>query len=218
MEKENIQIEEVTSGDVREDYKLKVVIVGDSGVGKSNLIKRFTTNEFLANSKATVGVEFLSKSYKINDKIFKIEMWDTAGQERYKSITSAYYKGAKGALVVYDTTSAQSFENVDKWYNEIKEKTGKDIKLILIGNKIDLAEQKVVNTDEALAKAKTWGIPLMETSAKSAVNVKEAFHDLLKEMYLEMNKNLQNVENKNLENKNGVQLDVNEKKEKKGCC
>jgi small GTP-binding protein len=218
MEKENIQIEEVTSGDVREDYKLKVVIVGDSGVGKSNLIKRFTTNEFLANSKATVGVEFLSKSYKINDKIFKIEMWDTAGQERYKSITSAYYKGAKGALVVYDTTSAQSFENVDKWYNEIKEKTGKDIKLILIGNKIDLAEQKVVNTDEALAKAKTWGIPLMETSAKSAVNVKEAFHDLLKEMYLEMNKNLQNVENKNLENNNGVQLDVNEKKEKKGCC
>ena len=218
MEKENIQIEEVTSGDVREDYKLKVVIVGDSGVGKSNLIKRFTTNEFLANSKATVGVEFLSKSYKINDKIFKIEMWDTAGQERYKSITSAYYKGAKGALVVYDTTSAQSFENVDKWYNEIKEKTGKDIKLILIGNKIDLAEQKVVNTDEALAKAKTWGIPLMETSAKSAVNVKEAFHDLLKEMYLEMNKNLQNVENKNLENNNGVQLEVNEKKEKKGCC
>ena len=218
MEKENIQIEEVTSGDVREDYKLKVVIVGDSGVGKSNLIKRFTTNEFLANSKATVGVEFLSKSYKINDKIFKIEMWDTAGQERYKSITSAYYKGAKGALVVYDTTSAQSFENVDKWYNEIKEKTGKDIKLILIGNKIDLAEQKVVNTDEALAKAKTWGIPLMETSAKSAVNVKEAFHDLLKEMYLEMNKNLQNVENKNLENNNGVQLEANEKKEKKGCC
>ena len=218
MKKENIQIEEVTSGDVREDYKLKVVIVGDSGVGKSNLIKRFTTNEFLANSKATVGVEFLSKSYKINDKIFKIEMWDTAGQERYKSITSAYYKGAKGALVVYDTTSAQSFENVDKWYNEIKEKTGKDIKLILIGNKIDLAEQKVVNTDEALAKAKTWGIPLMETSAKSAVNVKEAFHNLLKEMYLEMNKNLQNVENKNLENNNGVQLDVNEKKEKKGCC
>ena len=218
MSKEEINIEEVTSGDAREDYKLKVVIVGDSGVGKSNLIKRFTTNEFLANSKATVGVEFLSKSYKINDKIFKIEMWDTAGQERYKSITSAYYKGAKGALVVYDTTSAQSFENVDKWYNEIKEKTGKDIKLILIGNKIDLAEQKVVNTDEALAKAKTWGIPLMETSAKSAVNVKEAFHDLLKEMYLEMNKNLQNVENKNLENNNGVQLDVNEKKEKKRCC
>ena len=218
MNKEEVNIEEVTSGDVREDYKLKVVIVGDSGVGKSNLIKRFTVNEFLPNSKATVGVEFLSKSYKINDKIFKIEMWDTAGQERYKSITSAYYKGAKGALLVYDVTSAQSFENIDKWYNEIKEKTNKDIKLILIGNKIDLKESKVVDTDNALVKAKTWGIPLMETSAKSAQNVKEAFHDLLKEMYLEMNKNLQNAENKNLENNNGLQLDTNEKKEKKGCC
>ena len=102
--------------------------------------------------------------------------------------------------------------------NGIKEKTNKDIKLILIGNKIDLKESKVVDTDNALVKAKTWGIPLMETSAKSAQNVKEAFHDLLKEMYLEMNKNLQNAENKNLENNNGLQLDTNEKKEKKGCC
>ena len=218
MNKDDINIEEVTSGDVTEDYKLKVVIVGDSGVGKSNLIKRFTTNEFNANSKATVGVEFLSKSYKINDKIFKIEMWDTAGQERYKSITSAYYKGAKGALIVYDTTSAQTFENVSKWLSEIREKTNKEIRLILIGNKIDLKDSKAVSTEQALAKAKEWGIALMETSAKEATNVKEAFHDLLKEMYCEMNKTLQMVESKNLENNNGVQLDVNEQKKKKGCC
>ena len=218
MNKEEVNIEEVTSGDVREDYKLKVVIVGDSGVGKSNLIKRFTTNEFNANSKATVGVEFLSKSYKINDKVFKLEMWDTAGQERYKSITSAYYKGAKGALLVYDTTSAQSFENVGKWLSEIKEKTNKDIRLILVGNKIDLKDSKAVSTEQALAKAKEWDIPLMETSAKDATNVKEAFHDLLKEMYFELNKTLQIVENKKLEDNNGVQLDVNEKKKKKGCC
>ena len=218
MSKEEINIEEVKSGDAREDYKLKVVIVGDSGVGKSNLIKRFTTNEFNVNSKATVGVEFLSKSYKINDKIFKIEMWDTAGQERYKSITSAYYKGAKGALLVYDTTSAQSFENVGKWLSEIKEKTNKDIRLILVGNKIDLKDSKAVSTEQALAKAKEWDIPLMETSAKDATNVKEAFHYLLREMYCEMNKTLQIVENKNLENNNGVQLAVNEQKKKKGCC
>ena len=109
MNKDEIIIEEVESGQSLEDYKLKIVIVGDSGVGKSNLIKRFTSNEFNENTKATVGVEFYSKSYKINDKVFKIEMWDTAGQERYKSITTAYYRGAKGALLVYDTTSAQSF-------------------------------------------------------------------------------------------------------------
>ena len=218
MNKDEVIIEEVTSSDVREDYKLKVVIVGDSGVGKSNLIKRFTSNEFNANSKATVGVEFLSKSYKINDKIFKIEMWDTAGQERYKSITSAYYKGAKGALLVYDTTSGQSFENISKWLSEIKEKTNKETKLILIGNKIDLKDSKVVSTELALAKAKEWGMPLMETSAKDATNVKEAFHDLLKEMYFELNKTLQMVENKKLESNNAVQLDVNEEKKKKGCC
>ena len=220
MNKDEIKIEEVTSDELREDYKLKVVIVGDSGVGKSNLIKRFTTNEFNENSKATVGVEFLSKSYKINDKIFKIEMWDTAGQERYKSITAAYYKGAKGALLVYDTTSAQSFENIDKWLSEIKEKTNKDIKLIIVGNKIDLVDQKVVSTEHALAKAKEWNIPLMETSAKDATNVTEAFHDLLKEMYRELSKTLQLVENKNINNKgnNAIELDVDEKKKKKKCC
>ena len=220
MNKDEIKIEEVTSDELREDYKLKVVIVGDSGVGKSNLIKRFTTNEFNENSKATVGVEFLSKSYKINDKIFKIEMWDTAGQERYKSITAAYYKGAKGALLVYDTTSAQSFENIDKWLSEIKEKTNKDIKLIIVGNKIDLIDKKVVSTEHALAKAKEWDIPLMETSAKDATNVTEAFHDLLKEMYCELSKTLQLVENKNINNKgnNAIELDVDEQKKKKKCC
>ena len=200
MNKDEINIEDVSSSDEREDYKLKVVIVGDSGVGKSNLIKRFTTNEFNEHSKATVGVEFLSRSYKINDKIFKIEMWDTAGQERYKSITAAYYKGAKGALIVYDTTSAKSFENVDKWLGEIKEKAGKDIKLIIIGNKIDLKDKKVITTEQALTRAKELDIPLMETSAKDATNVKEAFHDLLKEMYCELSKTLQIVEKQNLEN------------------
>ena len=115
MNKEDIVIEEIDSKEVKEDYKLKLVVVGDSGVGKTNLIKRFANNTFNSNSKATVGVEFLSKSFKINNRVFKIEMWDTAGQERYKSITAAYYKGAKGALVVYDITSKLSFENLDKY-------------------------------------------------------------------------------------------------------
>ena len=218
MNKDAIKIEEVTAED-REDYKLKIVIVGDSGVGKTNLIRRFVTNEFKLNSKATVGVELSSKSYKINDKIFKIEMWDTAGQERYKSMTAAYYKGAKGALIVYDTTNAQSFENVDKWLTEIKEKSSKDIKLIIIGNKVDLKDSKAVSTDQALSRAKELGVPMMETSALDATNVKEAFYDLLKEMYLEVSKTLEYVENQNLaKNNNGLQLDTNETKKKKSCC
>ena len=144
MDKDEIKIEDVSSRDEVEDYKLKVIIVGGSGVGKSNLEKRFTTNEFNEYSKATAEVEFRSRSYKINDKIFKIEMWDTAGQERYKSISAAYYKGAKGALIVYDTTSLWNFENIDKWLSEIKEKEVKEIKLKIIGNKIDLKDKNVI--------------------------------------------------------------------------
>ena len=134
MDNSEIKIEEITTQDSKEDYKIKIVIIGDSGVGKTNLLKRFISNSFTQNTKATVGVEFTSKSYKINDQIFKIELWDTAGQERYKSITAVYYKGAKGVLVVYDTTSKTSFDNIDKWLGEIKDKSSEDIKLMIITN------------------------------------------------------------------------------------
>ena len=218
MSSDDINIEEVASSDVKEDYKLKVVVVGDSGVGKTNLIKRFVTNTFSANSKATVGVEFISKSYRINDQVFKIEIWDTAGQERYKSITAAYYKGAKGALIVYDTTQKTSFENIDKWMSEIKEKSSKDMKLMIIGNKIDLKDERQVETDEALAKAQILEAPIMETSALDATNVKEAFYDLLKEMFREVRKKLDIVEQSE-GGKEGVQLSTNTEDEpKKGCC
>ena len=218
MSSDDINIEEVASSDAKEDYKLKVVVVGDSGVGKTNLIKRFVTNTFSANSKATVGVEFISKSYRINDQVFKIEIWDTAGQERYKSITAAYYKGAKGALIVYDTTQKTSFENIDKWMSEIKEKSSKDMKLMIIGNKIDLKDERQVETDEALAKAQILEAPIMETSALDATNVKEAFYDLLKEMYKEVKKKLDVVESQAESGNDGIQLETNDESQKKGCC
>ena len=218
MSQDDVVIEEVKSSEVKEDYKLKVVVVGDSGVGKTNLIKRFITNTFSENSKATVGVEFISKSYKINNQVFKIEMWDTAGQERYKSITAAYYKGAKGALIVYDTTQKTSFENIDKWMVEIKDKASKDMKLMIIGNKTDLKDSRQVETNEALQKAKDLEAPLMETSAKDGSNVREAFYDLLKEMYREIRKKIEVVESQTKGGNDGIQLETNEKPEKKGCC
>jgi len=217
MSKEDIVIEELDSKEAKEDYKLKLVVVGDSGVGKTNLIKRFANNTFNSNSKATVGVEFLSKSFKINNRIFKIEIWDTAGQERYKSITAAYYKGAKGALVVYDITSKISFENIDKWMMEIKEKSSKDLKLMIIGNKSDLKDARQVSNEEALRKAQDTGIALMETSALDSTNVKEAFHDLLKEMYIEISAKIAKVEESLNDNKEALQLETNDGK-KKGCC
>ena len=220
MNNEDITIEEVVSPEAKEDFKLKIVVVGDSGVGKTNLIKRFITNEFSENFKATIGVEFMSKTYKINKHLFKIEIWDTAGQERYKSITAVYYKGAKGALVVYDTTDKSTFENIDKWMLEIKDKTSKDIKLMVIGNKIDLKDEREVKNEEALKKAESLGIPLMETSALDATNVKEAFHDLLKEIYKDMKDNLNNPENKFQNEKKGIDLNTNSNtgKKKSKCC
>ena len=213
---EEINIEEVESQEIKEDFKLKIVIIGDSGVGKTNLLKRFVSNVFTENTKATVGVEFMTKSYKINKHIFKIELWDTAGQERYKSITAVYYKGAKGALIVYDTTSKPSFDDIDKWLNEIRDKSSNDIKLMIIGNKIDLKEFREVPNELAMNKAKELGIPLMETSALDATNVKEAFCDLLKEIYKDLKSKNKNFED-TLENQEGIDLDTNSKK-KSGCC
>ena len=213
---EEIKIEEPSSSDIKEEYKLKVVVVGDSGVGKTNLIKRFTSDTFSYDSKATVGVEFISKSYVINKKVFKIEIWDTAGQERYKAITSAYYKGAKGCLIVYDTTSQTTFNNIDKWMSEIREKALTNIKVMIIGNKIDLKDKKIIPIEEAMKKSQELQAPIMETSAYDSTNVKEAFYDLIREMYKEVKKNLDIVEES--ENNEGIQLDTNQEEKKKGCC
>ena len=218
MKNEDIIIEEVVSPETKEDFKIKIVVVGDSGVGKTNLIKRFITNEFSENFKATIGVEFMSKTYRINKHLFKIEIWDTAGQERYKSITAVYYKGAKGALVVYDTTDQNTFDNIDKWMLEIKDKTSKDIKLMIIGNKIDLKDEREVKNEDALKKADTLGIPLMETSALDATNVKEAFNDLIKEMYKDLRNTIKNSGGDINKNKGGIDLNTGKEKKKSRCC
>ena len=120
------------------DLIFKIVLIGDSGVGKTNILSRYISNEFSLNTQATVGVEFGSKIIKKGEKLIKLQIWDTAGQERYKSITSAYYKGAKGAFVVYDITKMKTFKNLDKWITELKANGNEDIYIILIGNKLDL--------------------------------------------------------------------------------
>ena len=219
-----ITIEVAPNSNVKEEYKFKVVVVGDSGVGKTNLVKRFINDTFNKDSKATVGVEFLSKTYLINQEVFKIEIWDTAGQERYKSITAAYYKGAKGAMIVYDVTNQTSFDNVDNWANEIKEKAARNINLMIVGNKTDLTDKIVVTSEVATEKAKALEIPIMETSALDSTNVKEAFYQLLREMYKSVKDLMKEYEQKQAgtpveQDSNGVALDTKEeKKEKKGGC
>ncbi len=172
-------ITEIKDTSIQEDYNIKILLVGDSGVGKSNILTRYAQDEFNQDSKATIGIELHNKAFKINDQYIKVHIWDTAGQERYKSITAAYYKGAKGAMIVYDITRPETFNNVDKWFNEIREMGEKNVQLLLAGNKSDLKHLRAVENSKAIEKAETLGIGVIETSALDSSNVDEAFKRLI---------------------------------------
>ena len=124
-------------------------MIGDSGVGKSNLLSRFTRNEFNLDSKSTIGVEFATRSIQVDTKTIKAQIWDTAGQERYRAITSAYYRGAVGALLVYDISKHQTYDNVTRWLKELRDYADANIVIMLVGNKSDLRHLRAVPTEEA---------------------------------------------------------------------
>ncbi|KAK6946620.1 Small GTPase [Dillenia turbinata] len=165
------------------DYLFKLVLIGDSGVGKSNLLSRFTKNEFNLESKSTIGVEFATRSLNIDGKVIKAQIWDTAGQERYRAITSAYYRGAVGALLVYDVTRHATFENVERWLRELRNHTDPNIVVMLIGNKSDLRHLVAVSTEDGKAFAEKESLYFMETSALEATNVDKAFAEVLSQIY-----------------------------------
>ena len=215
----DIKIEENISNFEKEYYKLKLIVLGDSGVGKTNIIKRYISNIFTTDTKATVGVEFFTKTYKVNGDILKLEIWDTAGQERYKSITSAYYRGSRGALLVYDITRIETFNDIENWMTEVKEKVEGSLKILIIGNKTDLKDERKISIETALHKARQFNVPLMETSALDSTNIKKAFESLLREMYKEFKKEKSNEKEakKNKEKAQGVSLETEIQKEK-GCC
>lgn len=165
------------------DFIWKVVLVGDSGVGKTNLLSRFTRNEFNAESKTTIGVEFATRNVQIRGKTVRAQIWDTAGQERYRAITSVYYRGAVGALVLYDITKPATFENLDKWISELKEHADPCVCIMIVGNKTDLRSQRVVSTEEGRLLAEKYRYSFIETSALDASNVGEAFNNLLVDIF-----------------------------------
>ena len=146
------------SSDDDYDMIFKVVLIGDSGVGKSNILSRYLKNEFSFDSKATVGVEFGSKKFELNGYKIKAQIWDTAGQERYKSITNAYYKGAKGALLVYDITRKETFDSVDRWIPDLRASGDEQVTILLIGNKCDLDDKREVSEEEGRNKAKLYSM------------------------------------------------------------
>jgi len=166
------------------DFIFKIVLLGDSGVGKSNLVFRFTKNEFNKDSKSTIGVEFATKTVQIeDDKLVKAQIWDTAGQERYRSIASSYYRGAVGALLVYDVTDRNSFNHVPMWLKEVEENAEKDCLIMLVGNKMDLHEKRTVFIRDGRGFARKNGLAFIETSALDATGVDTAFQRILQEIY-----------------------------------
>ncbi|KAK4149384.1 ras family-domain-containing protein [Chaetomidium leptoderma] len=165
------------------DFLFKVVLIGDSGVGKSNLLSRFTRNEFNLDSKSTIGVEFATRSIQIDAKTIKAQIWDTAGQERYRAITSAYYRGAVGALLVYDISKSLSFENVTRWLKELRDHADSNIVIMLVGNKTDQRHLRAVPTEDGKNFASENGLSFIETSALEATNVDLAFQNILTSIY-----------------------------------
>ena len=206
-----------------EEYEMmiKVILIGDSGVGKTNIMSKFLKNQFMEESKATIGVEFGSKLFNHEGHKIKAQIWDTAGQEKYKAITGAYYKGSKGALVVYDITQKKTFENIEKWINDLKAAGDPKITIILIGNKNDLDDKRQVSKDQGEEKARSFGCAFLETSAYSGDNIDKAFNLMVKEIY-EKFSNDSTGEDELAPGSNGedVKLDkVNDKNiKKKSCC
>ncbi|XP_030548034.1 ras-related protein RABA3-like [Rhodamnia argentea] len=172
------------NGHDRIDYVFKVVVIGDSAVGKTQLLSRFAKNEFRFDSKSTIGVEFQTRTVSIAGKVIKAQIWDTAGQERYRAVTSAYYRGALGAMLVYDITKRQSFDHVAKWVEELRAHANHSIVIMLIGNKADLAgDMRAVPIENAVDFAQDQGLFFSETSALSGDNVDGAFLRLLEEIH-----------------------------------
>jgi small GTP-binding protein len=164
------------------DFLVKIVLIGDSGVGKTNLLSRFTRDQFNPESKSTIGVEFATKTLEVEGKNVKAQIWDTAGQERYRAITSAYYRGAIGALLLYDITASLTFSSLARWLSELRENADPSIVVMLVGNKSDLAEKRAVSTEEGIGFGKAENLLFIETSARDSSNVSEAFTTLITEV------------------------------------
>uniref|UniRef100_A0A8C5CJ16 small monomeric GTPase n=1 Tax=Gadus morhua TaxID=8049 RepID=A0A8C5CJ16_GADMO len=200
----------------------EVVLIGDSGVGKSNLLSRFTRNEFNLESKSTIGVEFATRSIQVDGKTVKAQIWDTAGQERYRAITSAYYRGAVGALLVYDIAKHLTYENVERWLKELRDHADSNIVIMLVGNKSDLRHLRAVPTDEARAFAEKNGVSFLETSALDSTNVETAFQTILTAIYhIVSQKQMADKRDNDMSPSNNVvniQVQPTENKPKMQCC
>lgn len=193
-------------------YLFKYIIIGDTGVGKSCLLLQFTDKRFQPVHDLTIGVEFGARMITIDGRQIKLQIWDTAGQESFRSITRSYYRGAAGALLVYDITRRETFMQLEKWLNEARENASENMVIMLIGNKVDLDHKRAVTYEEGAEFAKANDLIFLETSAKTAANVEEAFVQTAQSIYKNIQKGKYNLSNEH----HGIKVGVGEQRSSGG--
>ena len=188
----------------------KILLLGDSSVGKTCFLMRYVNNTFQDVHMSTIGLDYKLKSVQLDDgNIIKIQIWDTAGQDRFRSITKNYYKGAHGIILIYDITNKQTFQNVQNWITTIKEEVSDKVKIVLVGNKIDEEESRKVTTEEGQQMAKQYGLDFHETSAKTGINIDSTFKEISQKIFETYTKE---------ENKGDKLVDKKTENKKKNCC
>ena len=198
----------------------KIIIIGDLASGKTNILAKYLTNTFKPNSTPTIGVEMKVKDFKIKEDLVKAQFWDTAGQEKYDSLTTSYYKGAKGALIVYDITQKSSFDKIESLLKKLRDNSNKNVSVILVGNKCDLEDNREVLKEDGEELAKKLKIKFMEVSAKTGENLDKLFQNLIDEVYEKYNKEFKSFASIEFmdDNKN-INLNTNNNPgKKKKCC
>lgn len=195
------------------DYLFKLLLIGDSGVGKSCLLLRFADDTYAESYISTIGVDFKIRTIQLEGKTIKLQIWDTAGQERFRTITTSYFRGAQGILLVYDVTDRQSFNSIRNWVSQIDQHADVHVNKILIGNKCDCTSETVVTTKEGQELADEFGVPFYETSAKNNINVDEGFLTLARDV-----KKRLMAEGRPTTGPGATNLASGEGGGKKGCC
>ncbi|XP_028848642.1 ras-related protein Rab-10-like [Denticeps clupeoides] len=164
------------------DLLFKLLLVGNSGVGKTSLLFRFTEDVFTTTFISTIGIDFKIKTIELHGKKIKLQIWDTAGQERFHTITTSYYRGAVGILLVYDITNGDSFNSISMWLRNIDQHAGNDVEWMLLGNKCDMESKRIIPTSQGKQVAEQHGIRFYETSARANINVEKAFLNLVEDI------------------------------------
>ena len=188
------------------DHLVKILLIGESGVGKTCILQRFNRGDFLVNHLTTIAIDFKMKIFEVEGVKLKMQIWDTAGQERFNTLTSGFFKAAHGIMVCYSITDEKSFQSINKWMTQIKNLAPTDVKILLIGNKTDLNNERMVSTEAGQEIADKYGIQFLETSAFNGDNILPAFENLGKMIIQSINDDI------------GSEKNLKNMKKKKKCC